>query len=932
MRIDRVRSFVVQACAQAIQEGRQPGVRAQEVADALGIWRNDAAVDLNTLVSRGELNRSGKKNVLFYPANLELESTQDAPPEANDMPPSSSVSKGDAFSCLVGSNGSLKYQIQAAKAAVSYPPNGLHMLITGQPGVGKSLFSEAVWKYATETGIFHPEQGEIPFVRFNCAEYADNPQLLLSHLFGHKKGAYTGATENREGLVEEAAGGILFLDEIHCLTHTGQELFFTLLDTGLFRRMGETTTRQSRFMLIGATSKPVNDVLLDTFRRRIPVLIQIPNLSERPPKEKLELIRLFFAKEAKRLQLPIEVPPDVLSILCAYNGESNVGDLMNVIQIACAKSYFIHRTALENANRPLQIHVSDLAIQPGSQIREDPADEKDYHLNQAMLIQPDVLLVPGANSEFGVSIYDLMEQQGGTQDLVSQAEVLSMDRQYRSMLSMLQQETHSIELLEGLISGTALHAAAEIIERANLELGRNYTSSSQVTLALHLQHYLDRVRSGLLIYNAQLAYIQSQNRVEWEFLERNQEWLSTLLNAKISEDELGFLTVFLNQANEGYRMPQVGLVVVSCSRKTARSMVEFVNRTFGTHYAHWVDNKNLYNKEQLFESLCDCIKAYCGKEGALVLSDVESFTDLEGTISSATGIPCRVFPTLDQWLVLEACKLMLTTCCGLEEAYSRLSRAYGQHMETLYLSMLSKACPLPLPGTQLPRHQTVLTLCTTGIGTAQRVQEILSELLKGRCELEIIPMSVLSDVPAKVKQLGDTLKLIVGTIDPKISHIPFIHVEQLLAPGGPQLIETILGLPPRPSKETEPQGETSCDILTMLSQRVNLFAPSLDGTKVTESIQTLLDLLEREAYGRPLGLALQGRIFMHTAAMLERAISGNAAEITKEQESHIGNQQAWFDLLSALLDRAFLPAFPRLSQGERFFFMMSLPTQDTSEL
>ena len=65
-----------------------------------------------------------------------------------------------------------------------------------------------------------------PFIVFNCADYYNNPQLLLSHIFGHVKGAFTGADSEKEGIVEKANGGILFLDEIHRLPPEGQEMIF----------------------------------------------------------------------------------------------------------------------------------------------------------------------------------------------------------------------------------------------------------------------------------------------------------------------------------------------------------------------------------------------------------------------------------------------------------------------------------------------------------------------------------------------------------------------------------------------------------------------------------------------------------------------------------------------------------------------------------
>lgn len=117
--------------------------------------------------------------------------------------------KSTAFDSIIGADGSLKTQIQQAKAAVLYPPHGLHTLIIVPSGVGKSILAEAMYRFAVESGKL-PKNA--PFVVFNCADYAENPQLLLSQLFGHVKEAYTGADSPKEGLVEKANNGILFLD------------------------------------------------------------------------------------------------------------------------------------------------------------------------------------------------------------------------------------------------------------------------------------------------------------------------------------------------------------------------------------------------------------------------------------------------------------------------------------------------------------------------------------------------------------------------------------------------------------------------------------------------------------------------------------------------------------------------------------------------
>lgn len=93
------------------------------------------------------------------------------------------------FSGLIGCNGSMEQVIEKCKAAVNYPVNGLTMIICGASGVGKSYLASLIHQYAMEVGVI---EKNAPFVVLNCADYANNSELLSSVLFGHVKGAFTG--------------------------------------------------------------------------------------------------------------------------------------------------------------------------------------------------------------------------------------------------------------------------------------------------------------------------------------------------------------------------------------------------------------------------------------------------------------------------------------------------------------------------------------------------------------------------------------------------------------------------------------------------------------------------------------------------------------------------------------------------------------------
>ena len=137
--------------------------------------------------------------------------------EERNIKRNKTISSNNSLDMLVGSETSLQVPIQQAKAAILYPPRGLHTLILGETGVGKSMFAELMYEFSKESGVI---QKDVSFVRFNCADYADNPQLVMAQIFGVKKGAYTGADSDKEGLLKKADGGIIFLDEIHRLITT----------------------------------------------------------------------------------------------------------------------------------------------------------------------------------------------------------------------------------------------------------------------------------------------------------------------------------------------------------------------------------------------------------------------------------------------------------------------------------------------------------------------------------------------------------------------------------------------------------------------------------------------------------------------------------------------------------------------------------------
>jgi len=204
------------------------------------------------------------------------------------------------------------------------------VLVTGESGTGKELVAQLIH----ESG----PRATKPFVAVNCGAIPE--QLLESELFGHTRGAFTGAVEERRGLFEEAHGGTLFLDEIGELPAPLQVKLLRALQEGEVRRVGDNAARNVDVRVVAATSRDLeaevraNRFRADLFYRVNVVRIQLPPLRERRD-DIPELVKHFTAVFNRRLSLAIKgVSAEAMKLLMDYAWPGNVRELENVMERA----------------------------------------------------------------------------------------------------------------------------------------------------------------------------------------------------------------------------------------------------------------------------------------------------------------------------------------------------------------------------------------------------------------------------------------------------------------------------------------------------------------------------------------------------------------------------------------------------------------------
>src|SRR5258708_16768029 len=231
----------------------------------------------------------------------------------------------DGFEGIVGASRALREVLDLVRTVA---PTSSTALIEGETGTGKELIARAIHK--------HSARRDHRFVTLNCA--AIPLGLLESELFGHERGAFTGAVARKVGRFEAADRGTLFLDEIADIPLELQPKLLRVLQEGEFERLGSTQTRRANVRLVAATNKDLaKQVAQNQFRRdlyyRLNVFpIPVPSLRERRGDIPL-LARHFVGIYAERMNKQIEeIPTKVMEALVGHSWPGNVRELQNFIE------------------------------------------------------------------------------------------------------------------------------------------------------------------------------------------------------------------------------------------------------------------------------------------------------------------------------------------------------------------------------------------------------------------------------------------------------------------------------------------------------------------------------------------------------------------------------------------------------------------------
>lgn len=878
-RIDRIYAYVKEKTAYSSEGNANDGITTKEVADALGIQRANGSKDLNQLVREGKLIKTDSRPVRYtynrQSTNYEKPLSKHVPSYKEDHV--KETDKGiirldtkDIFSKIIGANGSMKNSVEQAKAAILYPPKGLNCLITGPTGSGKTYFAHAMFHFAKANQVI-AEENEL--IVFNCADYANNPELLMSHLFGHAKGAFTGAVEEKTGIIDEADGGMLFLDEIHRLPPEGQEMVFYFMDHGTYSRLGETAkAHRANVRIVGATTEDPGSSLLETFVRRIPINIQLPSFEKRPANEKIDLVKIMIAHEANRIQRKISLTEDVVKALIGSVTYGNIGQLKSNIQLVCARGFLNHINSSE-----ISITIDDLTegIRSGLiQLASNRAEmaELSKLLEPKITVYPNdtIMKIQSDSYELPYNLYDiigdkaaLLKSDGLDQEAINHFISTDINIHLKSFYKDHGFSFNADNKLAEFVDPKIIEVTNQIYVMVKNTLPYEFQQNFIYAMSLHISSFLKRINIGEERHtNDNIREMAIDFPTEYEVAKEVRKYIENCFQVTIPESEDYYLTVLLVSLRANQASGRIGVVVAAHGNSTASSMVQVVQQLLDADNVRAVDMPLDMDPKTALSRIERTVQEVDEGSGTMLLVDMGSLASFNSQIQRDTGIPVRTVDMVTTSLVLETVRKVSVLGTDLDMLYESLRNFRG------YAEISMEDTPEPASF----RKKAIVAICASGEGTAQRIKELIERAVSKRQELEltVLALSVV-ELEKELPKIEETYQIIAttGITDPNIS-APFIPLERFIDQSIELILDQLLLEAELDETEDVPLNEEAAKQTCVKFITENF--TFINGTKLIDPLWAFSNELTKIIAIENYGYGFEINLVLHTVGMIERIL------------------------------------------------------------
>lgn len=597
----------------------------------------------------------------------------------------------------------------------------------------------------------------------NCSEYANNPELLTANLFGHVKGAFTGAEKDNEGLIALANNGVLFLDEVHELKAECQEKLFLFMDQGIYHRVGDNEKwYKSNARIIFATTENPDKVLLKTLIRRIPMIITIPNLEERGVQEKIELLYYICHEEEKKLNCRIKMSNKVYNTLLQSNMPGNIGQLKSSVLSCCINSLF------DKVNDELIIHLDSLPndLLQTAYLNKNPELEEEYiyaddlqgfynGAKEILQLNINLLNCYREYKEGRMTLSDFMIKEKG------------YVQNYFDNLIFRRKESRQIAYYKRGVQ----HTFDLIQSRYGLIISNN----DALAIAFYLDeiyHDYHDIRSWFLKYEEECDELYQL--LEEEFFRATNvsleicTYLKSFLEIDLYSIVICTFIFYVYNVNKDARLAQKAALVLAHGTSTASSIACAVNNFLGQYIFDAIDMSLHVDTAIMVEKLNSYLTRIGKIKELYLLVDMGSLEDIYKGLN-VENISIGIINNVSTAIALEignGIRNQVEMEILLKEIVETFHLNFTYHIEKCH-----------------QKQEVILCSCASGLGTAKKLKTMLEQSFPEGISLDVRTLNY-----SELVELGKNNEIfkeydvlcVLGTLDPNVEGIPFVGVEDLI--------------------------------------------------------------------------------------------------------------------------------------------------------
>lgn len=578
---------------------------------------------------------------------------------------------------LIGARGSLKDAIAQAKAAASYPPCGLHVLLKGPAGVGKKEFAACIHQYRKSMDV----SSDIPFIAVPCYTFSDNPKLFAQRLLGLARSTASG--KSVRGFLDAARRGILFFEEIEYLPIGSLHLLGSVISRNNYSRIGDIEPRPIECMIIASTCREPSEATR-ILTERLPVTIRIPDLEERGTEEKIWLILQLFSEETQTFQYPVRISKDVIACLASIIYSKQILQLSNEIKAICARALL---DSMTNQYKTVYIRLHNLSQDILAFSESGPRQETIRHILEKV---PDQYIELNENSLS--KYFSELESEScfftdKTQEVLKLAAGgKAIDNIYQTAVANISslsncKSTEVREIRKNIFPIVLQVVTAELQKRGKLEAYQSHLHLLYGVL-LHITNMLKRGDASDPQTEVEaLAASKESFPEEYQMALDIMESLTQIYSFRFSNREIDYLASYFAIFSNWISTVNPGILVICHGENIASDMVGYALKTICDDYIiDYINVSSAVNLKDCLDLAAEKARRLNRGSGVLILTDMEPLTTVNEYVTQKTGIDAHILYPVTLPLLLETIRQVISN----QLDYGRLSyfcQSHGRRSE-----------------------------------------------------------------------------------------------------------------------------------------------------------------------------------------------------------------------------------------------------------